>query len=73
MFWRGLTLFAVGCLSMVLWWTGIGSLHPGKKRKTAPGLVFGVGDPDASGDAATTTNLVRELRRERGRQKRATD
>jgi hypothetical protein len=72
MFWRGLTLLTVGCLSMVLWWTGIGLLRSGGKRKTAEGPIFEPADPDASGDAATT-NLVREIRRERVRHKRGSD
>ena len=58
MFWRGVTLLVVGCLSLVLWWTGIGAIHPGRK-KAAEGPMFEVPDPDAGGGAATT-NLVRD-------------
>jgi hypothetical protein len=72
MFWRGVTLLAVGCLSLVLWWTGIRVIHPASKE-AANGPTFEPADPDATADAATTTNLIREVRRERGRQKRATD
>jgi hypothetical protein len=73
MFGRGVALLAIGCLSLVLWWTGIGAIHPGGKRKAAQGPVFEPVDPDVSADAATTTNLIREVRRERDRQKRAND
>jgi len=73
MFWRGVTLLAVGCLSLVLWWTGIGAIRPGGKGQTVEGPIFEPADPDAAPNAATTTNLIREVRRERIRQKRATD
>jgi len=72
MFGRGVTLLLVGCLSLVLWWTGIGAIHPGRK-KAAEGPVFEPANPDTAADAATTTSLIREVRRERVRQKRAID
>ncbi len=72
MFWRGVTLLVVGCLSLVLWWTGIGAIRPERKR-AADGPTFEPADPDAAMDAPTTTSLIREVRRERGRQKRAND
>jgi hypothetical protein len=72
MLWRGVTLFLVGCLSLLLWWTGIATIHA-EGKKAAEGPIFEPANPDTAEDPATTTNLVREVRRERDRQKRASD
>jgi hypothetical protein len=70
--WRGLVLLAVGVVALVIWWRGIGSPRWLRRRRSSVGPTFEVGDPDRS-DPSTTMKLIREIRRNRGRQKRAPD
>jgi hypothetical protein len=73
MFWQGLTLIAVGVLSLVLANRGIGRRQPGSRR-AAGSPTFTADDPEVAAlPPTTTTHLSEQIKRSRERQKRAQD
>jgi hypothetical protein len=71
LFWQGLGLIAIGFLSLVFAFRGIGHRKPGS-RKAAEGPTFDADDPEVAALPPTTTGRLREqVSRARERQKRA--
>jgi hypothetical protein len=74
MFWQGLALIAIGCLSLAIWHFGIGSRMPPERRKAAVGPTFSSDDPEVAALAPmTTTRLRDQVNRDRERRRQAQD
>jgi hypothetical protein len=70
LFWQGLGLIAVGFVSMVFAFRGIGRRKPGSP-KAAEGPTFDADDPEVAALPPTTTGHLREqVTRARERQRR---
>jgi hypothetical protein len=74
MFWQGLVLIAVGCLSLAIWFSGIGSRKPTESRKMTAGPTFSSDDHEVAALPTTPTTRLRErVNRDRQRRKQAQD
>jgi hypothetical protein len=72
-FFNGLTLIALGMLSLVLAFRGFGSRRPGRRR-IAQGPTFAADDPEVATLPPTSlTHASERIRRARERQERAQD
>jgi hypothetical protein len=67
--WPKLGLVIVGCLSLVIWHMVIRWQRTPRIGKDMPGPTFDDNEPGVSDASPTTTHLIEEIRRSRGRKK----
>jgi hypothetical protein len=66
MFWQGVALLAIGCLTLGLWaWTSTRPAAGTTRRPPQAGPTFDADDPESADVATGATGLVERVRRER--------